>query len=158
MAREGKYEQALKAAAQWHKDGTDTVRAVVECIFPELHESEDERIRRDLIRDIDIAMPVETAQKYIAWLEKQGKQKHAWSEEDERMISGIIDEIQANKDTAPPYDIPIYEGFLDWLKSLKPQNRWRPSEEQMQALETAIICRTMPWEQLGTLYNDLKKL
>jgi hypothetical protein len=47
--------------------------------------------------------------------------------------------------------------IIDWLKSIKP-NHWRPSEEQMEALETAIRCRAMPWEQLGTLYNDLKRL
>ena len=52
-------------------------------------------------------------------LEKQGEQKPAWSEEDQKNLQGIIDEIQANKNNAPSYDIPVYEGFLNWLKSLK---------------------------------------
>lgn len=49
----------------------------IEYKYPELIESKDERIRRALIRDIGIAMPVEAAQKYIAWLEKQGGQNPA---------------------------------------------------------------------------------
>ena len=44
--------------------------------------------------------------------------KQEWSEEDEKNLQGIIDEIQANKNNAPSYDIPVYEGYLNWLKSL----------------------------------------
>ena len=47
----------------------ETARGICADFVPE---SEDERIRKELIRDIDIAMPIETAQRYIAWLEKQG--------------------------------------------------------------------------------------
>ena len=73
------YEKAYKEAlerAKYLKENTDSVGAKdisysYEYIFPELKESEDERIRKELIRDIDIAMPIETAQRYIAWLEKQ---------------------------------------------------------------------------------------
>lgn len=43
----------------------------------------------------------------------------SWSDEDELNLKGIIDEIQANKSSAPSYDIKTYDRFLDWLKSLK---------------------------------------
>ena len=42
-----------------------------------------------------------------------------WSEEDERNLKGIIDEIEANKNNAPDYDIKTYDRFLSWLKFLK---------------------------------------
>lgn len=42
-----------------------------------------------------------------------------WSEEDEKNLQGITDEIQANKNSAPSYDIPVYDRYLSWLKSLK---------------------------------------
>ena len=42
-----------------------------------------------------------------------------WSEEDERNLKGIIDEIEANKNDAPDYDLATYDRFLFWLKSLK---------------------------------------
>ena len=63
------------------------------------------------------------------WLEKQGKQKPSWSEEDEQNLNGIIDEIEANKNIAPDYDIAVCDRFLSWLKSLKPQQRQEWSED-----------------------------
>jgi len=44
-------------------------------IFPELKESEDERIRKDLCKAIWTYIPTEEGKEYIAWLEKQGEQK-----------------------------------------------------------------------------------
>ena len=42
-----------------------------------------------------------------------------WSEDDEKNLQGIIDEIEANKNEAPDYDVKTYNKFLKWLKSLK---------------------------------------
>ena len=47
----------------------------LENTFPELKESEDERIRKEFCEDIWTYIPNEKAHKYIAWLEKQGEQK-----------------------------------------------------------------------------------
>lgn len=47
------------------------------------------------------------------------KQKPSWSEEDEKNLQGIIDEIEANKNEAPSYDLSTYDKYLNWLKSLK---------------------------------------
>ena len=60
----------------------------------------------------------------VAWLKSLKSRvipqpKQGWNEKDEKNLQGIIDEIQANKNNAPSYDIPVYEGFLNWLKSLK---------------------------------------
>ena len=49
---------------------------------------------------------------------KKIEQKHAWSEEDEGILKGIIWEIEANKSYAPDYDIATYDRFLSWLKSI----------------------------------------
>ena len=55
-------------------------KETIEYIFPELREeSEDERIRKDIIAYIEIAnqiLPQFQKDKWIAWLEKQGEQKH----------------------------------------------------------------------------------
>lgn len=55
----------------------------------------------------------------IEVLEKQGEHKSGWSEEDEKNLQGIIDKIEANKNEAPSYDLPAYDKYLNWLKSLK---------------------------------------
>lgn len=88
------------------------------------------------------------------------EQKPAWSEEDERNLQGIIDEIEANKNHAPDYDVATYNRFLSWLKSIKERYTWKPSDEQMNTLEYymhTLICNEHK-EVLFGLYEDLKKL
>ena len=91
-------------------------------------------------------------------------EKPAWSKEDEHTLQGVIDEIQANKNQAPDYDLETYDKLLSWLKSLKnrvaPQKLWKPSEEQMQALKEACDKHWEPdgLDPLYTLYEQLKKL
>ena len=57
MDYEKAYKASLKTAAQWIKDGcTDKEKICLKCVFPELRESEDERIRKEiniLYADID---------------------------------------------------------------------------------------------------------
>ena len=94
---------------------------------------------------------------------EQGGQKPAeWSEEDERNLQGVIDEIEANKNQAPDYDITTYDRFLSWLKSLKERYTWKPSEEQMRALHDMNLTGNISYvgqeQTLIELYNDLKKL
>lgn len=126
-----RYDKALERAKNLHKDAIDmgnSIRAKqCEIIFPELKESEDKNIRKELTEflksasegRLDILTPYKTFGKWLTWLEKQGEQKPTWSEEDERNFQGIIDEIEANKSSAPDYDIATYDRFLFWLKSLK---------------------------------------
>ena len=63
----------------------------------------------------------------------------AWSEEDEKTLQGIIDEIRANKNYAPDYDIETYDRFLTWLKSLRPQPKQRWSEEDETGWTNTMI-------------------
>ena len=50
---------------------------------------------------------------------------------------------------------------MEWLKSLRHQKQWKPSEEQMNALDSTLQYSQVShdsYEQLNSLYNDLKKL
>ena len=68
------YDEAIKVAEKYHNG---TLKDVMETIFPELAESEDERMRKELICFLETEIPQCNARdKYIAWLEKQGEQKH----------------------------------------------------------------------------------
>jgi len=88
MEYENKYKEALKRAANLRKDAIDmgeSIRAKqCEIIFPELKESEDEKIRKVLIdyfkRYKDEECGIKTfygipTDDILAWLEKQGEQK-----------------------------------------------------------------------------------
>ena len=200
MNYEQKHKEDLEAAKGWleiaKKDNNTMATQILEKFFPELKESEEERIRKALIRFFSKGAEYDSStngikdRNIIAWLEKQKKenfidknlvkeeahqiawetskhydpnackqewcemaaldmaywfenqseQKPAWSEEDERNLEGIIDEIEANKNDAPDYDLVTYDGFLSWLKSLKdriqpqPKQEWSEKDKNMKSL------------------------
>ena len=78
------YDEALKRASNLHKDAIEMENTMTtktcEVIFPELKESEGERIRKWLIAQLQIKIGDNATlnamiYKSIAWLEKQGEQK-----------------------------------------------------------------------------------
>lgn len=194
------YDEALeKARKLCAYPTTKSFISDLQGLFPELKESEDERIVKELLtffRESIHGGHILTNKEYdswIAWLEKQGKQgkdiledaildgnedgliaetiryknekqgeqKPAWSEEDEKMLQGIWDEILANKHDAKEYEWKTYDKFLNWLKSLTPQNRWKPSDEQIRCLKEVTLHRSLwglPDPTLNELLSDLYKL
>ena len=75
---EKKYKDALKRAKKLYEQGT--IIETLSYVFPELKESEDEKIRKEIIRylkrrlEISSSIPAAIGS-WIAWLEKQGDQK-----------------------------------------------------------------------------------
>jgi hypothetical protein len=75
------YDEALKYAMIYYKNGNEDMKTMMKTCFPVLvEESEDERIRKELIQffkekdEEDFEEWVPKA-KILAWLEKQGEQK-----------------------------------------------------------------------------------
>ena len=252
-----KYKEALdnfKKIKAANKDNKELVD-FIEYKYPELKESEDERIRKEIIQSIQDNMCVIHKDKCIAWLEKQGGQKPAWSEEDEKIIKELSNIIVANSKNNylghyytpdlitklqslrhsskllnqewseedeqmindiieaidEQYDVSDYQEMVNWLKfikervqpwpkrewskeekaridkiidvldwaeekgrisysdwedyvcyvkSLRPQSTWKPSDEQMKALEyymNVLNCNEHK-EVLFGLYKQLKSL
>ena len=98
MDYEKKYKEALEKAEKLY--GKYCINNVLEDLFPELKESEDERLRKGIIRNLQYLMDMsegfvkEDLQEKIVWLEKQREQakfepKPAWSEEDEEMLKWL---------------------------------------------------------------------
>ena len=73
------YEQALERAKNLYAGVHKGCKEVIDNIFPELRESEDEKIRKELIQAIDegrvFDIDKEVADRWIAYLEKQ-KEPH----------------------------------------------------------------------------------
>lgn len=73
------YDEAIKRAKKWRNapnaDKIPTLSTrVIEEIFPELKESEEERIRKELIDFVKSRLAgFPQCEKFIAWLEKQGE-------------------------------------------------------------------------------------
>lgn len=71
------YDEALIRAKDALSSGVinRNVAALIQHIFPELKESESEKIRKGIIECVKGNMPDnDSRKKYIAWLEKQGKE------------------------------------------------------------------------------------
>ena len=150
MDYEQKYNKALEWARKRHNSVYQPVKEELEEIFPELTESEDERIRKELIEHIKdqitsfISAPdcrdkyeeeeLAKYNKWIAWLEKQKEQKPAeWSDTNELVFQDICKHLNE-------------EGFGGWvvlLEALKngefnnPNAEW--SEEDEEMLQSLIL-------------------
>lgn len=130
---EKKYKEALATAKDCLKDGTITSTAIdyISTIFPELVESEDEKIRKALIKgvesckasgwtnfgnnvDIDVV---------LAWLEKQGEQKPIMNVPTREVILSIWDLGNEWKELTNGSISTEYGTQLDYI-----QKHWYESE------------------------------
>lgn len=163
-----RYDEAINVAKDSfnYPDFPGFIRADV--VFPELAESEDERIRKalvEMVHDttgdslwIDYNVHKEDA---IAWLEKQGKQKPTWSEEDETMlcyIEGHLEYLKNDKGYSSSEDQIMLKRQLEWLKSLKDRYTWKPTTEQLRELRCVISGCSFETSILVELEENLKKL
>jgi hypothetical protein len=84
-------------------------------------------------------------------------QKHNWSDEDEEMLNLIIKRLQSHADV----DLEEYSKEYDWLNSPKARSTWKPSDEQMDALEYHLKHtneNSRLYKETKNLYDQLKKL
>ena len=138
------YDEAIEKIQKYVKDDYGCTRLRPEDIFPELKESEDEKIRACIgmcLTDIDEQRFADfntNLKECLAWLKKQGEQKPAWSEEDEVMLDKVIKRLHKHSAGDKEY-LDIYY----WLKAIKdrvqPQFAWKPSDEQIKVLVEVII-------------------
>ena len=162
MDYEKKYKEALERAKSILEIGVKDTRdkKIILSFFPELKEINEEEIRKAMInffkserKEGDTVLHYGVnIESMIAWLEKQGEQK-PWSEEDERLLNNMVIVIQDyyNKEDA--------QSLISWLKSLRPQTTWKPSDKQMEAIRIAAEVGTAndSWAMkiLKEMYNDL---
>lgn len=97
-------------------------------------------------------------EKLTNWFDNHIQLKQEWSKEDEKMRQAILQDL-ANIYAAFP-KVNVQPEF-DWLKSLRPQPHWKPSEEQINSLWTCLHV-TFPNKNVmkivESLYYDLKNL
>ena len=115
---------------------------VAEKYFPELKESEGEKIRKALIRFHKSTIDVDgiKGEDIIAWLEKQSEQKPAWSEEDEKEVA-VLEAYIRNKDWSERHidrALGIVDELVNKVKSLKPQPKQEWNEEDENRLQSCL--------------------
>ena len=87
-----KYEEALERARKYYKETTNSVynyKDMLEQIFPDIEESEDRKIKEEIVNYFQCQSRDEPCRKHIhdkwvAWLEKQGKET-SWKPSKEEM-------------------------------------------------------------------------
>lgn len=130
MNYEKAYNEALeRAKKRYYAPNADKIptyaNRVIEEIFPELGESEDEKIRKWLLDTItqipnhSIEWDVIEKAKVLAWLKKQeGQQKPTWSDKDEEMLKWTNGNLTELKEQFGEKYGKVGE-CISWLKSLK---------------------------------------
>ncbi len=139
------YDEALEKAKEILEMTSD--KSAIYTIFPELAESEDEKVRKAIIHFISHTPTVPKGiigkETMIAWLEKQKVQpKQEWNEEDEKMFEKVILHVKKYQQIANPANETGESDLTDWLKSLKgrvqPKPEW--SKEDEERLGSCIFC------------------
>lgn len=93
------YDELLAKAKQiYNKENDVLIIHTIEELFPELAESEDERIRKMMIKYFESCGNLEwydglTPQKAIAWLEKQSKKPSIWTDSDRIMAFTLLRDV-----------------------------------------------------------------
>lgn len=129
-----RYDEAVERAKSKIKNDKDHVLYEDDIIelFPVLKESEDERVRKELLAVVgDLVLPNEQQSRFVAWLEKQGEQNpysgvsfkyngHAWS-----MCArdnGVEVLIDGHLDRVFTIDSNAKEMFIKALERVEEQN------------------------------------
>lgn len=100
-----------------------------------------EATKQKLEDNLNKALEKETSESWNEFLEKQGEQKPAWSEDDNRMCKAIIDNIQAICEEGYFVGNIDSDELIKWLESLKERYTWKPSDEHYELEEFAKIVR-----------------
>ena len=171
-----RYDELIVTAQELEHDGCFDKITLFD-LFPELEESEDERIKKAIKYGLDYVFTNNTTiyettkEQCLAWLEKQGE-KPTWSEEDIRKIKLICTYLDAYKAYQTPVGAEYIDGCISWAKALISRvgceadctTTWKPSIEQMDALYTYIYnpqyfsSPDPRMELVESVYKELKKL
>jgi hypothetical protein len=144
-----KYEMALEGIQEILDSGEDSIKMSrlklrLQGIFPELTESEDERIRKSLIshfrnNSVSESWSGINVKKVLAWLEKQGEQSSTDKVEPKFMVGDIISNgisevkiVSIGKDnyTVTNGEIENHAHVGNWVVYFKDQDNWRPVEQK----------------------------
>ena len=130
-----RYDKAIERVEGLIDFCSDSELKTLEYVFPELKESEDDKIRKEIINYFKCQSREEpsrkdTHNKWIAWLEKQGEQKSAWSENDSPYYDDIC-EILINLLHSETADVnkDAVQKDLDWFISLRPQPKQKNNDD-----------------------------
>ena len=146
-----RYDEALERAKNYREGHTLDVnpQSAMEYVFPELADSEDEKIREQVVYAINQLHVCEcTKNKLKVWLEKQGKETSYENifpntEDGVRRRSTIqVLEYARSLDAYNQYGKESINKDIAWLEEQGKSKSysWKPTKEQFEALDYAYNC------------------
>ena len=166
-----------KEQVNWLKSIKERVGCEADCTTTkEWSEDDDSRLKEVLyyieyINRTNVTFQQRNLTHLINWLKSlrdRVQPKQEWSKDGENNIlflTSIIEECFKDKEKITLYGDTVGANFtkedvIDRLKSLRPQDRWKPSEEQMSALKEQCVCKksTAVGSVLCELFHDLEIL
>ena len=110
------YDKAIEKIKYVMEHGVSPVlnKEDLQDIFPELRDSKDERIKKEILELVSISGNGNQFEEIKDWLEKQGKLK--WTEEDEDNLNMAIYFMRSENTPYSPTDV---EPVVKWLCGLK---------------------------------------
>lgn len=146
MDYEQKYKEVLELARDYYKTNSKLNKAdenvILEDIFPELAESEDKRVREDILAFVKREgqhIDKYKWHKWIAWLEKQGKQKPTTIDIDKMVDDYANNKERGNEEFGKPVSCMIRayrQGLKDAIGKVVLKPTW--SEEDEKNLDITI--------------------
>ena len=136
-------EEAINRIKAWNLDSND--REVLAVIIPELHESEDEEIRKGLINFlrspfIKDNITDEKVAPWLAWLEKKKEQKsiNLYDKIEELCSKYPINKYSMSDKELSAYHQGIHLGATKLAEYLSEQKSWEWREEERKILDSII--------------------
>ena len=137
---------------------SDTYNKIVdECVYGEQNpgawSEEDELMLVSIIQTLKLTNGA--AQMKIDWLKSIKERilpKSTWSEKDEVKMNRIVACLE-NLNVA---DNDILLKDVDWLKSLRPQSQWKPSDEQIEILDMVLTNASMD-DNIARILRELRE-
>ena len=162
MNYEKAYKEALERASKYYNTNTNKgYREIFEDIFPELKESEDERIRKGIIcgmnalkeqhKETFASIPINDC---IAWLEKQGEQKQGY---DQKYIADIFEQAGLAKIARELANDNLTNALQYTMIKLSKKQGEKPVEQDTEIHDLWVYIRE--WnEKFGRLPKDEDEL
>ncbi len=164
-----KYEKLKRFVNDLYPHMSDYCKEKIGGYFHKSAESEDERIRKEIIDFLELPhhqfAGKRDHEKWIAWLEKQDKQKYFDTDTIKKKAHQIAWEISKHYDPNACKQEWCEMAAIDmasWLEKQDKQPYWKPSEEQLQTLHAQLNEGSVTYPEdkriLSTLYEDLMKI
>lgn len=127
LERAKKTLDSLDENYRCHELTKDDIRSIYSRLFPELAESEDERIRKELIFFLEEEIPqcsikehADKLKAFVSYLEKQKEQKQIDNPNTQNIIKSFVDSMSPDESlTGIEHDLALYAQLLAHYKAIK---------------------------------------